>query len=130
MTDSSATNQKEDKFCTLCTLRRLLFAFFLGRSYQGASCPPLTGKRASALLEKMRYSHGSAEAAAGGELFVEARKSRVGQSIPRKAVARKRAKKWTKGDRDLAEKELALVIIEGQQVRALARITGGEGQGG
>lgn len=86
-------------------------------------------------MEKIRYSQGPEEAAVGGELFVEARKLRVGESMSgrrnnggrqhgKTAVARKKAKKWTKEDRDLAEKELAFVILEGQQVRAVIRIRG------
>lgn len=35
----------------------------------------------------------------------------------RAVVARKRARKWTDGERDLAEQEMAMVIVERQQVR-------------
>lgn len=97
---------------------------------QGASCPPLTGKRAAGFLEKLRHSQerdavvvstfvpANAVVVARNSGKAASRRGRAGSIRQRgkSALARKRAGKWTEGDRDLAERELAMVIVEGQQV--------------
>ena len=100
---------------------------------QGASHPPLTGKRATDLLENMRRftppAGTAAETASSGAAHLlcasnlrggtptKATVSSRGAQKRRAIKARKRAGKWTDRDRDLAEREMAVVIVERQKVK-------------
>lgn len=114
---------------------------------QGASHPPLTGKRATDLLENMRrftipggtattpggtaagtamsgaahLIHASSATRGGGGATSTKSAGSKGSQRRRAMKARKRAGKWTDSDRDLAEREMAVVIVERQKVRVKGR---------
>lgn len=108
---------------------------FVG-SLQGASRPPLIGKRASRFLDTMKRVQES-QAVVMNSLAGRVPLDGMGPGKTRKAwtgsgssamqkedrrwrkhnMGRRRVEKWTVLDRDLAEHELAAVIVEQQQVK-------------